>query len=1220
MHLDGLLDLVDRWERLPDLLGRLRRGESVGVAAAEGAKPYLVAALQRRLSTPILVVAARPGKARETQEQIALWSADPESVLLFEEPDSLPYERMPSDPTATAARLAAMSALGGGRDGETGRRGDGGNESRGDAEARSQSGGETHHSSPITHHLPPVVVASARAMMERLMSPEQLRGSTSHLRVGERLRLEATLKRWVEMGYGPEAVVETPGSFSRRGGILDVYPPGSPFPYRIELFGDDVESIRSFDPATQRSLEQLRDVVIAPPHELLPPSDEETRSQLRALDLAHCTPQARDSFARELDALLQGQAVSDIGFYRGFLANGTLLDYLPEGGLVVLDDPAQIAAVCDDLTDQAVHLQMQAVERGEIPPGLPHPLREWADLKAAMSGGRWARLDMRYDQDAEELPFAAPPSFGGKVRLVLDEVTGGGDLGSGDAGNEARGDAEARRRVDGETYHSSLITHHSPLINGRAVLLVSQQTERLADLLAERDHPVAPVDAIHDLPGPGLHLVHGALAHGWSSDELGAVVLSDAEIFGWTKVHRVTRRRSAPREAFLSDLAEGDLAVHIEHGIGRFMGLQRIPTEGGEREFMVLEYGGTDKLYVPVDQADRVARYVGSGEDAVSLSRLGTSEWERAKERVRKSVRNVARELLAVYSARQAQTGNAFSPDTPWQGELEASFPYVETPDQLDAIHQVKEDMEAPRPMDRLICGDVGYGKTEVALRAAFKAVMDGKQVAVLVPTTVLAQQHFSTFRERLQAFPVTVEVLSRFRSDKEQRQVIEALKAGTVDICIGTHRLVQKDVEFKDLGLVIVDEEQRFGVMHKERLKQLRQQVDVLTLSATPIPRTLHMSLAGIRDMSTMETAPEDRLPIRTFVAEYTDGLVREAILREMDRGGQVFFVHNRVQNIHFIAAQLQKLVPEARIAIGHGQMPEDALERVMLEFSAGDHDILVCTTIIESGLDIPNVNTIVVNNADRFGLAQLYQLRGRVGRGADRAYAYFLYGENKQLNETAEKRLKTIFENTELGSGFRIAMKDLEIRGAGNLLGVEQHGHVNAVGFDLYTRLLAEAVADLQGKRAPAVEPQVSVELPLVAHLPEDYVADEAARLSIYQRLATLKKEEDLGGLLEELQDRFGPLPVEAQNLFFALNLKIMAARIGVRSIGTQEGEIVVKLDAIPLTVRGDLQRRYGSKVKILANQVRMRLGASIDWMPLLQEVVEDLEEKAKAMLSRV
>jgi transcription-repair coupling factor (superfamily II helicase) len=739
---------------------------------------------------------------------------------------------------------------------------------------------------------------------------------------------------------------------------------------------------------------------------------------------------------------------------------------------------------------------------------------------------------------------------------------------------------------------------------------VSQQSTRLADLLAEEmDRPLAPEQGITDPPAPGLHLVQGSLLQGWSSETLGAVVLGDAEIFGWTKAHRVVRRRAARRETFLSDLVEGDLVVHVEHGIGRFLGLQKMPTEAGEREYLLLQYAEDDRLYVPVEQVDRVSRYLGAGEESPVLTRLGTSDWTRAKERVKNSVRNVAKELLAIYSARQNQPGHAFSPDTPWQGELESSFPYMETPDQLQAIQEVKADMEAPRPMDRLICGDVGYGKTEVALRAAFKAVMDGKQVAVLVPTTVLAQQHYNTFRERLAPFPVNVEVLSRFRSEKEQRQVVERLRAGTVDICIGTHRLIQKDIQFKDLGLVIVDEEQRFGVMHKEQLKRLRQQVDVLTLSATPIPRTLHMALSGIRDMSTMEAPPEDRLPIRTFVAEYSDSLVREAILREMDRGGQVYLVHNRVQNIHFVAAQIQKLVPDARIAVGHGQMPEEQLERVMVEFAAGQHDVLVCTTIIESGLDIPNVNTIVVNQADHFGLAQLYQLRGRVGRGANRAYAYFLYSRNKQLSETAERRLKAIFENTELGSGFRIAMKDLEIRGAGNLLGVEQHGQVNAVGFDLYTRLLAEAVAELQGKPSAPVEPQVSVDLPLSAYLPEGYVAEEAARLSLYQRLATLTKPEGLGELLEEVQDRFGSLPVEAQNLFYLLNVKLLAGSVGVTSISTVEGEILIKLGGIPLPVRGKLQHRMGPRVRVLPNQIRLQRGRDDSWMPQLQELLEEL-----------
>ena len=1149
LRLHGLLNLMDRWDRLPALLERLCRGETTAVALAEGAKPYLLAALQQRLGVPILVVTARPGQARELQEQIAVWSVEPERVLLFPEPDSLPHERMPEDPAAIAARLTAMSALlQGGGDGGMGGRGDGGASSL-----------ITHHSSLIT---PPVVVASGRAMMEPLMAPEQLQRSTIRLRAGQRISLQATLKRWVELGYEPAAVVEVPGSFSRRGGILDIYPPASPVPFRIELFGDEIESIRTFDPATQRSTARVGELLVTPPSEKAP---EQAPGPGK-------------------------QAQGDTGTRGRGARESSLLAYLPEGGLLVLDDPAQIAAVCSDLLEQSVHLRMQAAERGETAADLPFHILEWEKTRWEIGRGRWPVMEMRYDPDAEELPFAAPPSFGGKVKPLLDEVLG---LASGAAAPDMK---------------------PTP----RTVALVSQQSRRLAELLAERNYPITPVDAVERAPLPGLHLVHGSLSHGWSSDELGAVVLGDAEIFGWSKARRAVRRRTMPRESFLSDLAEGDLAVHIEHGIGRFRGLQRMLTEGREREYLVLEYAEGDRLYVPVDQVDRVARYVGAGEESPALSRLGTSDWARAKERVKNSVRNVATELLKVYSARQAQPGYAFSPDTPWQGELEASFPYMETPDQLQAISEVKADMEAARPMDRLICGDVGYGKTEVALRAAFKAVMDGKQVAVLVPTTVLAQQHYDTFRTRLQAFPVNIEMLSRFRSEREQRQVVEGLRTGVVDICIGTHRLVQKDVEFKDLGLVIVDEEQRFGVMHKERLKQLRQQVDVLTLSATPIPRTLHMSLAGIRDMSTMETPPEDRLPIRTFVAEYSDAMVREAVLREMDRGGQVYFVHNRVQSIQFVASHLQRLVPEARIVVGHGQMPEDVLERVMLEFADGQHDILVCTTIIESGLDIPNVNTLVVNHADRFGLAQLYQLRGRVGRGANRAYAYFLYARNRQLTETAERRLKTIFENTELGSGFRIAMKDLEIRGAGNLLGVEQHGHVNAVGFDLYTRLLSEAVSELRGQPVK-VEREVSVDLPLQAHLPAEYVTDEAARLSLYQRLAAVKREGDLGEMVEEVQDRFGPLPVEAQNLFYLVNVKLVAAELGISSVSTVEDEIVIKLDGTPLTLRNRLQRQYGPKIRVLSNQIRLQRGRGDGWLLVLQQILEEVREAAEAAPAR-
>ena len=653
--------------------------------------------------------------------------------------------------------------------------------------------------------------------------------------------------------------------------------------------------------------------------------------------------------------------------------------------------------------------------------------------------------------------------------------------------------------------------------------------------------------------------------------------------------------------------------VHIDHGVGRFGGMLVRRVDEREREYLSLEYAAGDRLLVPTDQIDRVGPYLGVGEREPHLTRLGTQEWNRVKQRVKASAAQVARDLLALYAARESSDGYAFGEDTPWQQELEASFPYVETPDQLRAIDEVKEDMERPKPMDRIITGDVGYGKTEVALRAAFKAVMDGTQVAVLVPTTVLAQQHFATFSERLAPFPSVVEMLSRFRSDKEQRGVVAGLAAGTVDIVIGTHRLLQKDVAFKNLGLVVIDEEQRFGVAHKERLKRLRKEVDVLSMSATPIPRTLYMSLAGVRDMSVMETPPEERLPIKTYLSQHDSGMIREAILREMERGGQVFYVHNRVFNIGIVAERLAKLVPEATVLIAHGQMPEGQLEKVMVEFADGKADVLLSTTIIESGLDMPNVNTLIVNDADKMGLSQLYQLRGRVGRGATRAYAYFFYHPEKRLTETAEKRLKTILSATELGAGFRIAMKDLEIRGSGNLLGVEQHGHIMAVGFDLYVRLLAEAVeelkAGLDGKPL-SLEPQKSapsIDLPMPAHMPSAYIPDLSTRLAVYQRMAGLAEPADVDDLADELHDRFGDWPEEVENLLFMLKVKLLAQKAGVLNISTQSGELVLTGDEKTWTNLLGVRRPFGDGVRIGNTRVRVdvkRLGKR--WRQVLQRML--------------
>jgi transcription-repair coupling factor (superfamily II helicase) len=639
---------------------------------------------------------------------------------------------------------------------------------------------------------------------------------------------------------------------------------------------------------------------------------------------------------------------------------------------------------------------------------------------------------------------------------------------------------------------------------------------------------------------------------------------------------------------------------------------------GMEKEYLVLEYAAGDRLYVPVERIDRVTRYICAGDQTPPLNRLRGREWQRTKKRVKESVAEIARELLDLYAAREVAPGFAFSTDSLWQQEVEASFPYMETPDQVEAIMTVKEDMEKAKPMDRLICGDVGYGKTEIGLRAAFKAVMNDKQVSILVPTTVLAQQHFITFTERLQTFPIRMEMLSRFCPPEKEREILEGLANGTVDICIGTHRLLQRDVVFKDLGVVIIDEEQQFGVVQKEKLKQMRKEVDTLALSATPIPRTLHMSLTGIRDMSIVETPPEERLSVQTYVGAYDDTLVRQVILRELERNGQVFFVHNRVQSIALAARKLQDLVPEAQIAIAHGQMPEEQLEKVMTDFISGKYDILVTTTIIQLGLDMPNVNTLIVDRADRFGLAQLYQLRGRVGRGINQAYAYFFFDQDRRLTPQAHKRLRTIFEATELGSGFGIAMKDLEIRGAGNLLGVRQSGHIAALGFELYSQLLAQAVEELKAQQAGEARKSVtagqandmpSISLPLDAHVPEDYVSNLSTRLSLYHRLARVQHTKEVEDTARELEDRFGRLPQPVENLLYVVRIKVLAAKAGVSSVYPQGRQIVIKpQDVIASEAKQHLTGRYDTALKIGATRMRLDTRLLGDrWMEVLEEILK-------------
>ncbi len=883
-------------------------------------------------------------------------------------------------------------------------------------------------------------------------------------------------------------------------------------------------------PLTQRSIDKLDSLAIGPATELLAPRRLDRRSLediLRGLDLSGCTADCKQQFEHDIELFLGGQLPPEVQFYASLFSSGSLLDYLPSGALLVLDEPSSVAQTALDWDGEAAQLRSAKMERGELPRNFPRPYFAWDELQSKIKNR--PSLNLSAWGDAEPLDFISVPTYAGKLPFFLKKTV-------------------------------------ELLAQRKRIVIVSHQASRLSDLLAGEDIVAAPVETVTEVPGPGaLVLVQGSLPEGWIMGG-ETYLFTDAEIFGFVKQRRLLKRRPAPHQKLMIDIIPDDFVVHVEHGIGKFTGVTTLKTAGAEKEYLVLQYAAGDVLYVPTDQIDRVSRYVGAGDRPPVLSRLGTQEWVRTRQKAKEAAELLARDLLVLYASREVVPGFAFSRDTLWQQEMEAAFPYVETPDQLEAQREVKEDMEKPKPMDRLVCGDVGYGKTEVAIRAAFKAVMDARQVAVLVPTTVLAQQHFATFSERLEAFPVKVEVLSRFRSDRDQRAVIAGLAAGTVDICIGTHRLLQKDVAFKNLGLLVIDEEQRFGVNHKEHFKKMRQEVDVLTLSATPIPRTLHMSLVGVRDMSTMETPPEARLPVKTYVAEYNDHLVREAVLRELERNGQVFFLHNRVQSIAMVTENLRELVPEAKIAIGHGQMPEEQLENVMTDFSSGRIDILVCTTIIESGLDMPNANTLIVNKADKFGLTQLYQLRGRVGRGANLAYAYFLYDKGQRLSPIAHQRLRTIYEATELGAGFGIAMKDLEIRGAGTLLGHRQSGHITAIGFSLYTRLLAEAVEEqkaiLAGKEKPPPRlPPPAVDLPLDALIPETYVPDVDTRLELYRTLGSIDAAERLDDIRKEYADRFGAPPPEVENLLYAVKIKGLAAKARIESITTEEGYIILR-----------------------------------------------------------
>ncbi|WP_129842203.1 transcription-repair coupling factor [Streptomyces sp. RFCAC02] len=1169
MSLAGLLAAALKDPTLAEAVAAADEGtrRHVDLVGPPAARPFAVAGLAHGTGRTVLAVTATGREAEDLAAALrSLLPAD--SVVEFPSWETLPHERLSPRADTVGRRLAVLRRL---------------------AHPRADDPG----AGPVS-----VVVAPIRSVLQ-----PQVKGLGDlvpvELRTGQTADLREVTEALAAAAYTRVELVEKRGEFAVRGGILDVFPPTEEHPLRVEFWGDDVEEIRYFKVADQRSLEVADTGLWAPPCRELLLTDDVRR---RAADLAAQHPSLADILGR----VAEGIAVEGMESLAPVLVDDMelLLDVLPARAMTVVLDPERVRTRAADLVATSQEFLQASWAAAAMSEDGAAPI----DVGAASLRGL---ADVREHAAALGMPWWSVSPFSQSVAAGPDDETVYNDApahvpADDDADDSIRLGLRAAESYRGDTARALADTKGWLADGWRVVYLTEGQgpASRTVDILggeniAARLDPELPAD----FPPSVVHVSCGAVENGFLSPALRLAVITETDLTGQKAAGREGARMPARRRKTLDPLTleAGDYIVHEQHGVGRYIEMVQRTVQGATREYLVVEYAPAkrgqpgDRLFVPTDQLDQVTKYVGG--EAPSLHRLGGADWTKTKARARKAVKEIAADLIKLYSARMAAPGHAFGSDTPWQRELEDAFPWAETPDQLTTIAEVKGDMERSVPMDRLICGDVGYGKTEIAVRAAFKAVQDGKQVAVLVPTTLLVQQHFGTFSERYAQFPVNVRPLSRFQSESDARATLEGLRDGSVDIVIGTHRLFSSEVKFKDLGLVIVDEEQRFGVEHKEQLKKLRANVDVLTMSATPIPRTLEMAVTGIREMSTITTPPEERHPVLTFVGPYEERQIGAAIRRELLREGQVFYIHNRVESIDRVAARLRQIVPEARIATAHGQMSESALERVVVDFWEKKSDVLVSTTIVESGIDISNANTLIVERGDMFGLSQLHQLRGRVGRGRERGYAYFLYPPEKPLTETAHERLATIAQHTEMGAGMYVAMKDLEIRGAGNLLGGEQSGHIAGVGFDLYVRMVGEAVADYRAALESGEgggEPdesllEVKIELPVDAHVPHDYAPGERLRLQAYRSIAAADTEDDIRAVREELTDRYGPLPEATENLLLVAGLRMLARSCGVTDITLQGSRI--RFSPVDLRESQELRlnRVYpGSVVKRATNQV--------------------------------
>ncbi|MEU0524347.1 transcription-repair coupling factor [Streptomyces niveus] len=1118
MSLHGLLDAVVRDPALAEAVGAAADGHRthVDLVGPPAARPFAVAALARDAGRPVLAVTATGREAEDLAAALrSLLPAD--SVAEFPSWETLPHERLSPRSDTVGRRLAVLRRL---------------------AHPRADDPG----AGPVS-----VVVAPIRSVLQPQvkglgdLEPVSLRG-------GGTADLNEVTEALAAAAYSRVELVEKRGEFAVRGGILDVFPPTEEHPLRVEFWGDDIEEIRYFKVADQRSLEVAEHGLWAPPcRELL--LTEPVRE--RAAALAEVHPELSDMLGK----IAEGIAVEGMEALAPVLVDDMelLLDVLPKGSMALVCDPERVRTRAADLVATSQEFLQASWAAGAG--GGEAPI----DVGAA---SLWGIADVRERARELGMMWWSVAPFAADEELSRDTLKLGMRAPETYRGDTARALADTKGWL-ADGWRTVYVTE------GHGTAARTVEVLGGEGIAARLDTPEAHGGkGLGEITPSVVHVARGSIEYGFVDRELGLAVLTETDLSGQKAAGKDGVRMPTKRRKSIDPLTleAGDYIVHEQHGVGRYVEMVQRTVQGATREYLLVEYAPAkrgqpgDRLYIPTDQLEQVTKYVGG--EAPTLHRLGGADWTKTKQRAKKAVKEIAADLIKLYSARMAAPGHAFGSDTPWQRELEDAFPYVETPDQLSTIAEVKEDMEKTVPMDRLVCGDVGYGKTEIAVRAAFKAVQDGKQVAVLVPTTLLVQQHFGTFSERYAQFPVVVRALSRFQSDAEAKATLEGLRDGSVDIVIGTHRLFSSETKFKDLGLVIVDEEQRFGVEHKEQLKKLRANVDVLTMSATPIPRTLEMAVTGIREMSTITTPPEERHPVLTFVGPYEEKQIGAAIRRELLREGQVFYIHNRVESIDRATARLRQIVPEARIATAHGQMSEQALEQVVVDFWEKKFDVLVSTTIVESGIDIANANTLVVERGDNFGLSQLHQLRGRVGRGRERGYAYFLYPPEKPLTETAHERLATIAQHTEMGAGMYVAMKDLEIRGAGNLLGGEQSGHIAGVGFDLYVRMVGEAVADYRAAVDGTVQEEppleVKIELPVDAHVPHDYAPGERLRLQAYRAIASANSEADITAVREELTDRYGKLPEPVENLLLVAGLRMLARACGVGEIVLQGSNI--------------------------------------------------------------